>query len=836
MAFLRARCYIATKTNTANGPTERANRFMVFLRNSSITTRVTLYTLLIFVTSIWAVALYAGTMLRKDMLQHLGDQQFSSVAIIADEINDDFAAQIALLEQVATHLGTQMQLGRRSPQALLEEQFTLNGIFNAGAYIAQPDGTAIASIPLSIPRLGLNYLERDNVAAALKDGKSGVGQPAIGKALNSPVISVAVPIRASQDGRVIAALVGVVDLGQPNFLDKINSHTYGKTGGYLLLAPQQRLVVTATDKGRVMEQLPAAGVNPQIDKFMAGYEGSQILKTPAGMEVLASAKNLSVVPWKVSAMLPTVDVFSPVVAMQRRIFEATLLCTLLAGVAIWWLLRKELTPLFEAAHSLAHWTDLEHADRAITINRNDEVGQLLQSFNQMLGALREREQQLRESETRFRTLMEQIPGVAVQGYTLDGTVTFWNKATERLYGFSRDEALGANMLDLIIPAEMQESVREAMQQMAVTGVPIPTAEISLATKGGSRVSVLSNHGLLTPIGKPPELFCMDIDLSEVRKAQAQMALLTARLQVSEDRLTRILDATQMHIWAFNGTSYTYFNKQWFEFTGMDPNVPWTLDSWSALVHPDDLTQSLEIWQAHWHSKTEHDNQFRLRRRDGVYRDFYCHVVPVHDSHGLFQYFQGFNLDVTERKQMEEQVRQLAFYDTLTHLPNRRLLEDRLAHAMAVNKRNDIFGALMFLDLDNFKPLNDAHGHAVGDMLLIEVASRLNQCLRQMDTVARFGGDEFVVMLSELTRDKEASTEQACLVAEKIRLSLMEPYRLTIKQAGHADLEVEHQCSASVGVVLFRGQESSQSDVIKWADRAMYQAKDGGRNRVHFYPT
>lgn len=836
MAFLRARCYIAFHKKRKERPNGESNRFMVFLPKSSITTRVTLYTLLILVISIWAVAFYAGTMLRKDMLQHLGDQQFSSAAIIADEINDDFVDQIALLEKVAADLAKHMQSAKRSPQTLLEEHFLLEGLFNAGAYIAQPDGTAIATFPPDVNRIGLNYLDRDNVAAALREGKSGIGQPVMGKALQSPVISIAVPIRVPLDGRIIGALVGVVDLGQPNFLDKINSHTYGKTGGYLLVAPQQRLVVTATDKRRVMEQLPAPGVNPQIDKFLSGFEGSQILTTPAGVEMLASAKNLSVVPWKVSAMLPTADAFEPVVTMQKRIFEAAMACTLLAGAAIWWWLRKQLTPMFEATKALAHWTDLEHADQAITVNRQDEVGQLLQSFNQMLGALRDREQQLRDSEARFRTLMEQIPGVAVRGYTLDGTVTFWNEATERLYGYSRAEALGANLLNLIIPPEMQGAARDAMQRLAESGEPVHTAELSLATKGGGRISVLSNQALLTPFGKPPELFCMDIDLSETRKAQAQMALLTARLQVSEDRLTRILDATQMHIWAFNGTSYTYFNKQWFEFTGMDPNVPWTLDSWATLVHPDDLTQSLEIWQAHWHSKTEHDNQFRLRRHDGVYRDFYCHVVPVHDSHGLFQYFQGFNLDVTERKQMEEQVRQLAFYDTLTHLPNRRLLEDRLAHAMAVNKRNDIFGALMFLDLDNFKPLNDTHGHAVGDMLLAEVAGRLSQCLRQMDTVARFGGDEFVVMLSELTRDKEASTEQACLVAEKIRLSLMEPYRLTIKQSGQPDLEVEHHCSTSVGVVLFRGQESSQSDVIKWADRAMYRAKDEGRNRVHFYPT
>ncbi len=192
------------------------------------------------------------------------------------------------------------------------------------------------------------------------------------------------------------------------------------------------------------------------------------------------------------------------------------------------------------------------------------------------------------------------------------------------------------------------------------------------------------------------------------------------------------------------------------------------------------------------------------------------------------------IDITERKQMEEQVRHLAFYDALTNLPNRRLLDDRLAQTMAASKRSGLYGALMFLDLDNFKPLNDAHGHVVGDLLLIEVAKRLKSCIREVDTVARFGGDEFVVMLSELNEDKAMSTRQTETVAEKIRVRLSEPYLLSVRREGQAAAMVEHLCTVSIGISLFINHEASQDEILKWADAAMYQAKDAGRNLIRFH--
>ncbi len=182
-------------------------------------------------------------------------------------------------------------------------------------------------------------------------------------------------------------------------------------------------------------------------------------------------------------------------------------------------------------------------------------------------------------------------------------------------------------------------------------------------------------------------------------------------------------------------------------------------------------------------------------------------------------------DITDRKVREEEITWLAFYDPLTGLPNRRLLQDRLHQAMASSKRSGHHGALLFIDLDNFKTLNDTLGHDKGDQLLQQVATRLTGCVRECDTVARLGGDEFVVMLEQLSPQEEIAATQSKTVGEKILAKLSPPYLI----AGY-----EHNSSASIGITLFSAHKTSSDELMKRADIAMYQAKSAGRNTLRFF--
>ena len=200
-------------------------------------------------------------------------------------------------------------------------------------------------------------------------------------------------------------------------------------------------------------------------------------------------------------------------------------------------------------------------------------------------------------------------------------------------------------------------------------------------------------------------------------------------------------------------------------------------------------------------------------------------APMFDADGKFSGYRGVGRNITERKSAEAKIERLAFYDALTSLPNRRLLVDRLQYALATIRRDEVSGALVFIDLDNFKDLNDSQGHDVGDMLLQQVAQRLQACVREVDTVARLGGDEFVVMVQGLEGSPEQATSRVEQVGRKILEQLNQPYMLGALQ---------HHSTPSIGVAMFVDQRQSVDELLKQADLAMYEAKAAGRNTMRFF--
>ena len=214
-----------------------------------------------------------------------------------------------------------------------------------------------------------------------------------------------------------------------------------------------------------------------------------------------------------------------------------------------------------------------------------------------------------------------------------------------------------------------------------------------------------------------------------------------------------------------------------------------------------------------------------RRKNGEVYPEWLMITAVKDDARQATHYVGIFSDITARKKAEEEINSLAFYDPLTGLPNRRLLLDRLKHVMATSSRSARHGALLFIDLDNFKNLNDTLGHDIGDLLLKQVAQRLSACVREGDTVARLGGDEFVVMLEDLSENAPDAANLTEAVGEKILAALNLPYQLD---------KYEHHSTPSIGVTLFADHRGVVDDLMKRADLAMYQAKAGGRNTLRFF--
>lgn len=652
----------------------------------SLKTRMIAMSTAILFTCIAVASLAASQVLRSELVELVGQQQRSTVTALADTAQREVRTRLDALEQSAARLGAVDSADVGAIQRLVSGDQSAGLMFNGGVFATGPSGIVIAATSGAKGRIGKDYRGQDAVATALASGATQIMRLTPQGREGAAEIAMAVPVRTTQ-----GVLVGVTDLAVPNFLDAIVSRPPGEAGGFFVVAPRQRLIITSTDKSRVLESLPPAGQNAVIDRIVAGYEGTVVLTNTRGVEVLNSGRHVPLVGWDIVASLPTREAYAPVRRMQQRLW-ATAAALLLLGAGLGaWLLRRELAPMQRAAQSLIRQSHSAQAAQALPVERHDEIGTLIEGVNHWLVILRQREQALRISDSALKAISE-----AVVITDPNGSVLSTNRAHEFITGYADADIVGRNCRVLQGPLTDADTVTQIRQAVA---------------RGGSFQGELLNY----------------------RK---------------------------------DGSSF-----------------------WNELS-----------------------------------------VAPVLDESGCVTHFVGVTRDVTMRRSAQEQMAQLAFIDVLTQLPNRRLLDDRLAQAIAASERSALHGAVMFVDLDGFKPLNDTHGHAAGDLALVEVAQRLRASVRATDTVARIGGDEFVVVLGDLASDAERAHALALDVAEKMRSSL----ELPGWQLPDSATAAQRRCTVSVGVALFFGQTVGSGDILRRADAAMYRAKAAGGNAVQFH--
>jgi diguanylate cyclase (GGDEF)-like protein/PAS domain S-box-containing protein len=451
------------------------------------------------------------------------------------------------------------------------------------------------------------------------------------------------------------------------------------------------------------------------------------------------------------------------------------------------------------------------------------VQRVIGEQNEIL-ARRESEEKLREAESKFRILFESAnDGIFLQDET--GFVDCNQKAAS-MYGLTKNDILGHSPIEF--SPERQPDGRLSSEV---------AAEKIQAALGGE-----SQYFEWLYLRRDNTTIDVDISLSRIEFGgavylQAIVRDITGRkrvadaLRASESRFRLLIENAPMciHEIAMDGR-ISSMNRAGLNMLGVGAECEIQGYSYLDAVGASDHERVAELLGRAYAGETSH---FEFKSSGPRGQIFKACFVPIRNKNDRVEKLMGIMEDITEQKHTEEVIRNFAFFDALTQLPNRRLLNDRLRQTMLASKRSSHYGALMFLDLDNFKPLNDEHGHDAGDLLLVEAARRISRCVREVDTVARFGGDEFVIMLSDLDMDKAESLRLAGIVAEKIRSSLAEPYILTLHMGNEAKTIV-HSCSSSIGVALFINHDASLEELVKRADSAMYMAKKAGRNTIRFF--
>lgn len=448
--------------------------------------------------------------------------------------------------------------------------------------------------------------------------------------------------------------------------------------------------------------------------------------------------------------------------------------------------------------------------------RGDEIGEMARAtmvFRENIVRIAQAEERAR-SEAFLRLHHKALSSIS-QGVLItdiNRRITFVNAAFQQITGYSEAEMLGRNPDFLYGPETDINALRE-LRAAVSSGHPEPRAILGYRKNGSPFWSEVSVTPVADSQGRPSHVVSVMRDITESRRIEQEMRIAATAFESLHGMMVTDAKGTILRV-----------NNAFTEMTGYAPGeVIGKLPSMFKSGRHDDA-----FYTDMWRQLQDNGAWFGEiwdRRKNGDIFPKWQSISAVRGADGEISHYVSAFSDISAHKKAEEQIRSLAFYDPLTTLPNRRLLLDRLQQAMALSGRTGNYGALLFIDLDQFKMLNDTLGHNIGDLLLIQVASRLGDSLRACDTAARLGGDEFVVMLEDLSEKVEEAAAQARIVGEKILVTLNRRYQLA---------EHPYHNTPSIGITLFKGEQTSLDDLFKQADLAMYQSKAAGRNTLRFF--
>ncbi len=939
-----------------------------FLANLSLKTKVTVFTLILFLLSVGTLTLQFSSHLRQELQISLSNQQLSEVTFVAERIDSAVKLRVDSLALIASSITPSMLKHPEQLSAFLAERKAIYKLCTLGVIVIDKNGRGIADFPQAENRGRADFSQRDFYLKVIETGKPAISKPGLGRFVKDPRLVISVPI-FDKNKNIAGVFAGVISLSDGSLLSDFDVRSHPNTSGYLVASPRDNMFVAATDKSRILQPLPAPGINKMHDRYMQGYEGSGIAVNSRGVEELSSAKQIPSANWFVVGVMPTAQAFDRIAHLRNEAFLVTSMILLLATPLLWLFLRHELLPLQRSVNRIQQLSRHKMLD-TLPLEGSPEIQQMQSSFNQLQRYIADDEALLRENEALYHAMFVNNSAIKLLIDPASGSIIDANPAAERYYGWPIAQIRKMNIADIDMqPVEpplqelaqtageqcrslhsrhriargeirdvevhsahvnfrgnslrysiitdvtereqalcrekMRSDVLEGLAQGKTTqdilndiirlvedeqpearcailqidkdgkhlslrsapslppayhkmldGLEIDTGvgSCSLSAASGQRVIVadIQKHRfqpefkslalrsdiaacwtepILSSSGKMLGTFSIYLPrVGEPNAAQIklieQMSKLTGiAMERQQDEESLRLSATVFqtsseaivitdennHIITVNPafTQITQYSPE--EVIGRDPKL---LSSGSQGV---DFYR--EMWQSIINTGKWHGEILNRRKNGEMYAEW-LNISTVYDASNNVQQRIAIFSDISDKKRTEAIIWEQANYDTLTGLPNRRLFHDRLAQELRKAEREDIHIALMFIDLDHFKEVNDTLGHDAGDLLLQDAARRIAKCVREADTLARLGGDEFTVILPGLS-----DTERLENVATSIIHSLSLPFQLDASTV---------YVSASIGITIFPSDARDISSLLKNADQAMYVAKSQGRNRFSYF--
>ena len=753
----------------------------------------------LFVLAATSIVTWMALMLsERDMKGVIGQQQFNLLSVAAAHIDEQLSSKRQLLAAIAESIGP----GQRDPQVLRQiiERYAAAYSEFGNIVIFDARGQYVTSLnPPSSPNP--NVADRPYFEQTMAQKRGIISQPLRGKVSKLPVVVLTQPVIDS-GGDIQLVLTGSIDLLNSDFFRQFNTMRPGKTG-FMFIMTGDGILVNHPNKARLLEHINVRpGVNLGTERALAGFEGWLEARNKDGVEGIYSYKRLNATNWIVAVRYPTAEAFEPMIQMRRQAVLAATVFAALAGLLSWWMTQRLLQPLQRLRNNL-QLIHTKGADLSLLRSaRRDEIGELSEALYQLTAERQAAQESLADSERRARMIADNIPAL-IAYIDRDLRYRFTNEHYQFLLGIDPRSMVGQRIDDVFTPEVLGRWKDCIDAVLAGQRVHAERAGEELGRHMHLMAELVPD---VAPDGAVQGFYLMCTDITERKNAELSQA-------ASEQRLRLIADHLPVMITAIDRQRDLLFgNATYRHWLGIEPDqLPGR--PLASVIGQQAFEQARPaLDRAFAGAVTNYESTARLH---GELRVLETILVPdVRADHSV-PYVYALTSDVTRSREVEAELLRQARRDPLTGIPNRRQFEDVLDQAIERVRRQDSKMALAYLDIDNFKHINDSLGHGAGDEVLKQFALRLTASVRTTDTVARLAGDEFVIIFEHVRHG-----EEVLLLAQKIMAALAPDFTVN-----GAPLHV----TTSIGIAVYQGGTETAGGLIGRADMALYATKRKGRD-------